>query len=703
MNTKTVLSDARRWRIPALCGGVFAVALSARPAVAASPCPLGFRPGSEPTINGIRSPGEWDDASLTSSGNGCLGTLLDLDEGVAATRNINVYTKRYARSTHTGVVPYLGFFFEIPDHTVPGVSGPLNNGERILLQFDPNLSGGPTLENGALAINKDYRIEIRHGWQSAGTSDPDLLVPYVAGTDTTDGVRVTVLDGSGSDCGNPTWAPVNLPGVEVTLRKNTFGSQGSGYQAEIGIPLSLLGNPTGDMGVAFAVLNDFAGCGQPGVCDGYGTSYPSGLPVNNSDNPVVPCMTGGWTVPSAWATGYVSSAPADVYYSPTPSYYFSDDIDDRRCTVIDNNWYNARPCKVGIRSWLRSASGVDQTRNVAYYFAKRGMGQTEWHFLSMSKAISVPASAGSGGVARRQDDSADKSINLVLSDHPCVRAYILPSSLRPDFDEGRISGGASGILNDSDLEEMSAKYGLQPQHSAQQNITLQNSASCPDSSCLASLVPPRVSRQQMAEAETAPSPSPSSSPGSTALRWLESVAGISRAHAAGGGDLVARTKPLSRTIGNQVLLSGTRMEKYAGDNVMVQIRAFGYRASAVTTTPRYNFLEEIGAIIKLIPVALLQEGGPVPLDFELGNPGQAQRVILLTVDMKAPKGVVIPPLNLDTTPQLFQPHETRHMTASLGAPSGPSCRQSQWLPYLVLALVLLGIIIKLLRRRQATP
>jgi hypothetical protein len=146
------------------------------------------------------------------------------------------------------------------------------------------------------------------------------------------------------------------------------------------------------------------------------------------------------------------------------------------------------------------------------------------------------------------------------------------------------------------------------------------------------------------------------------------------------------------------------MEKYAGDNVMVQIRAYGYRASSVTTTPRYNFLEEIGAIIKLIPVALLTEGGSVPLDFELGNPGQAPRVMMLTVDMKAPKGVAVPPLNLDTTPQLFAPHETRHVTASLGTPQpSPSCRTSQWLPYLVLALILLGIIIKLIRRKHATP
>ncbi|HYN38746.1 MAG TPA: hypothetical protein VES39_05800, partial [Rhodospirillales bacterium] len=97
---------ARIVRTAAAVLALFALAGAGLPALAASSCPLGFRSGSAPTIDGNRSGTEWGDASITASGSPCLGRLLDVGGTFG---NVTVYSKRYTR----GGAAYLGLFLEV--------------------------------------------------------------------------------------------------------------------------------------------------------------------------------------------------------------------------------------------------------------------------------------------------------------------------------------------------------------------------------------------------------------------------------------------------------------------------------------------------------------------------------------------------------------------------------------------------------------
>lgn len=641
--------------------GVMLLCVSAQPALATSPCPIGLRDGRPVTLDGHRGV-EWDDSTVTTSGGPCFGTLLDLN-GSSTARNVTIYSKRFTRAG----VGYLGFFFEVPDHTLSASGAPLPNGERIILQFDPNLSGGPSLQNGALDIDKDYRIDIIHKWLPSAT-DPSRIADFDPSDAlaTEDGVQIMVKDGSGPPgiCTHSNWEIIasvpttKQPAVVVRKATTTLPGSETGYTAEVEVPLALLGNPAGDIGVALAIVNDFNSCLQSGVCDGYGASFPDGLPVNNADNPVELCMD-SWTRPETWATGYRSSPPGDVYFARDP-WWNSSDVDALRCGVVDNTWYQPA-CRLNVRSWLRKSSTTNQVRNVLYLWSWPGIGQREWHVVDLKKNVTITS-------ARQLEDSAEARITDAITEHPCVRAYVMPPTFRPDFDESRIRGGATGILTQAELDTMVSLYGLQAQHHAQQNITLAGTTACPDGVCLAGSLP--VTTQRLAWLDVGAEPAAATA---ELGALVSALSPISRAYAdddrEGRQPLpVPSSHPLRTGIGSQVLFHGVERKVDTSKYVMLQVRAFGYRASPVQTTPRYNFIEEIGGIIKMIPLAQLKQKqkDAVRFDFDVGNPADFPRVVFLQADIKGPLGVQIPPLQLDLQPRLFQPGDTQKYTAYLG-------------------------------------
>ncbi len=590
----------------------------APPLAATSPCPIGLQTGTAVTVDGVQG-AEWNDASQLTSASPCFETLLD-EDGVS--KDITVFSKRYTR---TGV-NYLGFFLEVNDTSTEFGGGLLLNGERIAFQFDANLSGGGVLAGAGADVAKDYKVQIVHRWEQL---DADLEL---------ENVQVTVFDGSGDPgfCGHPVWNDITagLPAAQTPTVAVRQLSAPTRYTVEVEIPLALLGNPAGDVGAALAVVNDFGTC-VSGVCDGYGASIPNNLPVTNADNPVNGCQD-GWSIPDTWATGYVTTPPPDVWLSHVPAYWISNDVDAYRCNVQDNSYYPADPCRLRVEGCFNNSSSSPQTRNLLFLRGRYGIGVPDWTVVELRKNVSLPASA------RTCLKSIETTAGLIgLTGHPCIRVYVLPPAFKPDFDEADILA----ITTDAQLTQMSDVYGLSGHHSAQQNISrLAESAVCPDAACQVALLDrqPDLPRPEVRTASL-----------SAPLLF----APLQREEPGGEQD-----PPVVRDPGGHVLLPPADLEKLGRDHLIIQVRGFG-TGQPPSDKPPYNFHEEIGGIVQLIPVGVLQQQGEIRFQFEVGNPTREEKTIFLQLDAHIPPGLEGVELALDTKPQRFKPGEVRKVTA----------------------------------------
>src|SRR5438067_3197907 len=223
-------------------------ALSSADAVAQ--CQIGFRPGSpiaNASIDGSQGT-KWDDASILRSGDPCMNSLPDWDQLTVVNghavpmlnRMVRVLSKR-----DTTMNPSLYMAFDVADLTrdrrndpLPGISvGPLGPGERIILQFDPDNAHMGTLSN-------DFRIDVSHIW---GNTMGDINFVTKAFSDSS--------GAPGTACMTQSFAVQPFPdgpgGIQIKAQVTM-----TGYFIEFKIPLSVIGNPTNDIGVAFAVIND---------------------------------------------------------------------------------------------------------------------------------------------------------------------------------------------------------------------------------------------------------------------------------------------------------------------------------------------------------------------------------------------------------------------------------------------------------------
>jgi hypothetical protein len=589
-------------------------------ALASSPCGLGLRNGSAITLDGRRMGAEWTDASQIDSDSPCFNDLLDAD---GLEKKVVVYAKKFTRNGQT----YFGFFFEVLD----GSSSGLLNGERIVLQFDPNKNSGAQLELGATAFAKDWQIVITHLWQSS-SGDPGLV----------SGVDVKVFDGSlpSGVCPLPRWNDVTgtitpLPGAVV--RKDTLPG---GYTVEIEAPLAMLGDPPGDVGLAFAVINDFGTCNS-GVCDGYGASFPSTLPVTNADNPVIGCRD-SWVVPDNFGVGYVDSPPGDVTILRTPEWWNSQDIDVFRCSVsgaVGYEYFPTTPCKLQIQATLHAVGGT-QTRNIVFLWADHGSSPNTWRFIDLREGVTV---SGSGTV----DSAVWDAVPPNLQNHPCLRVYILPPDFRAAFDRTRIQT----ISNPADVTLMESTYNLGANHWAQKNINRRTDVTvCPsaDQSCHIITMNDRRRERDFTVASVSP----------ILTNNLFDPADAQSRTATTGASRGERP-PVIRQTGNQTLLSDKEKKIFLPENVVVQVRAYGY-SLASGGPPRYNFIENLGGVLQIIPEALLRRNQEIQFVMNVTNPGAVERTIFLRVDTQVPtslEGRVR--FALDTRAQKFAPGETR--------------------------------------------
>ncbi len=669
------------------------LAALASPGLAASPCPISLIGGADiGAVDGARG-AEWNDAailqSLSPASSSCLGTLLDAD---GSFRPVNLRSKTY---TDPGGARWLGLFVEVQDASETQPDGStLANGEVLTLQIDPGFDGGTALSQGPGAAARDWKIEVRHFWATAGGGDPDA----VAST-----LRLFDSSGSSGFCATPPaasvphWAEVTGGLTPATtplaaVRKDLPG----GYTVEIAVPMALIGNPAGDIGIALAVVNDFGSCtAGSGICDGYGLSFPSDLPVTNADNPVVGCGP-GWLEPGDWATGFIEAAPGDVTLSHAPRFWTSEDVDALACGVVDNNYYPANPCRMAVRANLRNASTSAQVRNLLILRGQHGAGVVDWTFVDLIEGVSVPAS---GQIA---STSAEVSNLAGLAGHPCVRAYVLPPFIDPQFDLARMQA----ITSAADLTDLVATYGLRDIHSAQQNISRRPEAEvCPNAGC-------RISRALLRGADTVLAGL--SLIGPAAAQEVPRRASLFTLAPAAHPDPGQPAGLLSGLIGD-VGFDPEVLAGIAKEDAVVEIVALGYRdpdnIEPPLPDPRHNFIEVVGGAVERIPLARIAAGEVVDLALDVGNPSDTARHIGLSVRIHDPTGSGLALSVSDATVAAvtgapFDPWQSRPITILAGtaeaiaAAGGGGPGATRWLLWLVLLVLLILLALAVLRRRS---
>jgi hypothetical protein len=532
--------------------------------------------------------GDWSDARVmqSGSGSGCLNFLLDGPPPTPGiNQNVSVYSKRDASNLY--------FAFAVPDSTKTLGSV----GERIVIQIDPNKTAGPELSG-------DFKIEIEHKWVAAGGGSLAVASKKLWQT------------GGAGVCGAHDWQE-NTTAV-TSIKVGLAQLPGNvGYAAEIKIPLSVIGNPANSSGIAFAVVNALDNC-PVGTCSATGIAFPNSVPINNMNSPLsgdpldpTGCqVSASWVVPSAWGTGFFSEPAGDVYLVNTPTYWLAPDVAAFRCSEANALYeYNqAHPCRIRVRADLRTTSGANQTVNVVYAWARFGAGQNEWKVLDIREGITVPVGAGQGATSPVHADSIEwDGVPKNLTDHPCVRVFILPSTYLPSFDKAKILS----MTTSTEIDQMVAAYALGGNQHGQRNISLNAMVpDCPLALCrIAGLFQLNASAVFVSDAY--------------ATHFVGHT--VDGPHTSDGRE-------------DGILLTPVERRRYQDGNVIVQVRECGYTKSRGKS--QYNFIECLGGATKLYPVGLVREAlksknAGLPMELVIGNPGKDDRIITLLTQAAA--------------------------------------------------------------------
>lgn len=658
---------------------------AAQTAGAASNCTMGLpdrTAAAPPTLDGkLTSAGEWNDAALLTSGDPCLALLQDRPGGVVQSRTVKVYSKRYSRGGQT----VIGFLFEIPDETTAATCGAGMNelcglGESIVLQFDSNRSRGAQLagSGAANALANDYQIVLSHKWKT--TAGSDLITDLVA----------NVFESQASiDCGTPVWAAAAGEAFNPAwMAAQKVVSSGTGYSVEVEIPLSFLGTPTNDLGFAFAVTNNL-GSDSVGVmncsgdiCDGYGVAFPNSMAMelSNAANPYNVCH-GNWAVPDEWGTLSFGLAAGDVSVSRSPDYWSNDGLLVFQCN--DNataySYYSSQPCRARLVAKVKN-TGPAQTRNLLFLWSPVGAG-TPADYTRVELVENVPIPAGTMAAPSFTNVSTAEWTGVPKNQlaHPCVRVYVLPGSYVPAFPRTSVLAVDAA----DDVVAMTAAYGLSNGQWTQKNIArIEGTNVCPDAACRITMREraPGEAGAEMASASTGAGDAWGGSrlaPAQPPLPVLHLRPGEAEpAPAPQGG---TERPPVVARPGGNILMPSDEFKRFSRDNVMVQVRAFGYgrRPSGPSA---YNFLENMGGVIQLVPVELLQRLETVPFAFNVTN-DQRDKTIFLIVDVFAPSGVAGVQVALDTSKRDYAPRENRVMRGLVtltGRPAEPPGDFKRW-------------------------
>jgi hypothetical protein len=577
----------------------------------AAGCQIGFTVGTtiaDGAIDGTRG-AEWNDANIIQSGFPCMDPLLDWNgtlppAGAHVAPSLNKTVKAFSKRDTN----HLYLAFEVLDQTQnrqdPGhVGEQLPLGEKIILQIDPNHSGGTGLEPGGA----DYRIEVTHTWAAATMSRK---------------FYTSSVPPASSVCNRPDWGEQPLP---ATLRVALGTALPGGYVVEFKIPLSLIGNPTTDIGIAFAVVNDLGFCVGTS-CDATGLAFPTTLPMNNVmsalvSDPLNPTGCGDWLTPANWGLGYFAVPLADVSISRNPVWWNSEDIQALACAAPGYTYYPDNPCRLELQATLHNSGSAAQVRNLLYLWADHGASPSTWRVIALQDGVTVPTT---GGIFLSGE------WNMVpkgLAHHPCVRVYILPPVYEAAFDRNAILA----IDTPTELDQMVMVYGLGTQHWAQKNISMHSTVrTCPNQECRIASLPFRPREFSIVPVAYAQQERPNTG-----------------------------AQPVMIDKRERVLLSDGELRTYGTKNVILQGRAFGYSSQQTTQTPHYHFIEELGGVLQIFPVEMIKQNKEIPFQMQVTNPGKIARTIFIKVDAHIPPEIQDVQIAVDTKPQDFKPGETR--------------------------------------------
>lgn len=611
------------------------------PAYASAPgCQIFFPTGSDITDANIDGSlgADWSDANIVQTGSPCMATFFgDWNGSLQASGHAVPALQKIVKIYTKQSANNFYMAFEVLDQT----QQPLLNGEKIILQLDPSMSPGGN------QLSSDYRIEITHKWS------PATLTKKLFDSGTPAGSSI---------CNQQDWHEISSnPAIPVGLGVTGANQNPSSkYTIEVKIPRNLIGNPglQNNFGIAFAVINDL-GNGNTG--DATGIAFPTSLPLINAMNGILPDSLnptgcGDWLIPDKWGMGGLAFL-GDVTISTNPIWWNSLDITALACNNPSYEYYPTKPCKLTLQATLHNSSAVDQTRNVLFMWADHGSSPSTWRVIGIKEGVVIPQN-GSTPVLSDQWSG----VPLNLPNHPCVRAYILPPTYLAAFDKSAILG----ITNATQLQNMMTAYtfGAPPNPRwAQKNISQHTGGgSCPDQSCdIGSLeLRPAVANQ---------------------------VIGVSLLSDARASDTGSDKQP-------GLFLSDEERARFSKD-VMVQVRAFGYSKSQ----GKYNFIEDLGGVMQVVPVNLIQKDGKVPLQLNVTNPGNVARTIFLHVDIYTPPGQEnITITGIETGPQNYGPDETRVVKGTVAPKAGtPSIPRWVWL---LLALIIVLLLVWLLAKKK---
>jgi len=526
----------------------------------------------------------------------------------------------------------------------------LGIGDKIIIQIDPNNSGHAAvpdtdLDTGATALDQDHRFEIT------------IKDNAIASTKR--------REPSGSVWG----LPVNEPGLATLSHTMTQ------YVVDVTIPMTDIGSPTADIGIAIAVIDDLGhghlDMGGASVWDVTGTSLPSSMPlVPGSDPGLVDAAQGSglWVNPSAWATGYFNVLAGEVDLSHNPAYWWSDSIRLSRCDVSQfsdvqepvtpgmsqltlTGWYiynPVHPCQMKV--WVRASNasgGVLQNR-LFVVFGRPGIAPQDWFPIEVTAPIAFSSPQEIVSILWKAVPAVS------FTDHPCLRVYVLPAVLTAPWQEAQINT----IATQAQLSAMEMHYGLSPGgdfQNAQMNFNAIGTGSCPLSLC--ALMPPPPGAERIAGTLIAPPPE--------------------------NPDVMAMALDQNQEVIGTVDDEGSK----GREGGLVRVKAEGVGFAKPEAGRPYTYLTTVGGIAWAFPQNRInpQEGLRLPL--EVTNPAvlfrdlgarpprdvpSPPRQIFVVVTVEAAPGVPVPNVQVAQPDRPLQPGESTKTTVVLTAPPAPT-------------------------------
>jgi hypothetical protein len=629
------------WIVGLLVGGALLWSTGAR----ASDCAIGLTYGYPSNIDGLESNAEWSDATVLDSASPCFGQLMDYEKTNDSypKRNVTVKSKRYQRDGNW----YLGFLFEVIDS-----SNPVFVGEKIIMQFNRVINGDTKLN-----VLEDKRFTLTHHWSGVGNVVTDgsieIAPPTIDGTC----ISVSTVDTK--------WGPPSGNGINFGIRKDVVGG---GYRAEIEVPVSFVTGAAGDLpsdiGVAFAVVNDFGkayglpmglcSVGAP-ACEAAAVSFPASLPETNDANPVDAQCDKGWVVPKQWGVGYRNSPPGQVTISRQNDWWMSKDIAVWDCISENYTFYPKKPCKATIHATVRN-NGAATRRKILFLWAEHGTGDpTEYNFVDLKETV---VAAGTPGVESLTEVVSDQWSKLPADkgNHPCVRVYIFPEELSTE-DENRLRNAPGAVVTRDVIAKLIADYSREDQHWAQKNITRD-----PDN--FGGMCPPENGENCGIVIGSLKFPR---------FELISTASASERVLASRNTTTGMLSGATARTTTGQVTpipLSSGEWARYAGDHVIVRVNTVAHRSQRRGRRPHYDFAEDFGGVVHLFPVSLVQANGELPLTFRVSNGSDSRMRVKVQAATYVPPGVPgLEAVHVDLPESEFilEPHSNRDIAGNIAS------------------------------------